>query len=128
MKEGRAIQARLRRGQHKQQPEDQCGRQFAKLMSKGKTKSALQLLSNEGIGKPFHLDERIYMDGTSRSVREILEDKHPPSQPATLEAIVDKDPEPVHHVVFDSIDAQRIKSMALRTQGAAGPSGVDAAG
>ncbi len=51
------------------------------------------------------------MDGTSRSVREILEDKHPPSQPATLEAIVDKDPEPVHHVIFDSIDAQRIKSM-----------------
>ncbi len=130
MKEGRAIQARFRRGEHKQQPEDQCGRQFAKLMSKGKTKSALQLLSNEGIGKPFHLDERIYMDGTSRSVCEILEDKHPPSQPATLEAIVDKDPEPVHHVVFYSIDAQRKKSMALRTEGAraAGPSGVDAAG
>ena len=39
---------------------------------------------------------------------------------------MDGDPETVHHVIFDSIDASRIKSIALCTEGAAGPSGIDA--
>ena len=38
------------------------------------------------------------------------------------------DPPEVHAVLFDSLTGQSIRNAALRTQGSAGPSGVDAAG
>lgn len=60
------------------------------------------------------------------SVREILRDKHPPGKPADPNSLVPDDADPVHHVVFDSIDASLIRKAALNTSGAAGPSGLDA--
>ena len=64
------------------------------------------------------------------SVLEALKSKHPPGQPASASAIpnlgeVHND---IHPVVFDLIDASKIRSAALQTSGAAGPSGIDAKG
>ena len=59
-------------------------------------------------------------------MRDILTDKHPPYQPASLDAILNDEIPELHNVVVDSLDYKRIKCAALRTSGAAGPSGLDA--
>ena len=68
---------------------------------------------------PVHLKQR---------VRDVLIDKHPPSAPFYPECLADSDPQPIHPVIFDALDARCIRSAALRTDGGAGPSGVDALG
>lgn len=78
------------------------GRAFAQLMLRGKTKAALRILCNKDSGRPLCLDELIDTgNGESISVREILEEKHPPAQPAGPESLVDTSPELVHLAVFD---------------------------
>ena len=55
--------------------------------------------------------------------------KHPPGKPPSQSAVVTMD-NPVsepHPVLFDRIDGDAIQSTALKTDGAAGPSGLDAA-
>ena len=54
--------------------------------------------------------------------------KHPQGEQANAECILPSDPEDIHPVIFDSIDASAIRSAALRTTGSAGPSGLDAHG
>ena len=61
-------------------------------------------------------------------MRDILADKHPASQPAHPDTIINDNPPDVHPVLFVSLDAAMIKSAVLNTCGAAGPSGLDALG
>jgi hypothetical protein len=67
-------------------------------------------------------------NSTPLTVLEILQSKHPPPQPVFGEAIVDFDSEApdVHPVVIDKIDAKCIRTAALNTFGAGGPSRTDA--
>ena len=60
----------------------------------------------------------------------MLLSKHPSGQPVSANALYDTTTEPpiVHPVVFEAIDATAIKRAALHTDGAAGPSGIDARG
>ena len=44
----------------------------------------------------------------------------------TTHSVIQRIPPEIHPVVFDSIDARLIRSVALKTTGAAGPSGLDA--
>ena len=63
------------------------------------------------------------------SVREILLSKHPPPGLIDPSAIHLDRSNPVHYphsIVFDNITGDLIKKMALKCQGAAGPSGLDA--
>ena len=124
--EGRTLQQRI----PKSAPEDNSKRQkrharsFANLMFEGKTKAAIRLLTEESKGGVLRLCDEV---DSTRTVRDVLIEKHPPGQPAHADSIDcnDKPPE-VHPVLFDSIDASLIRSAALRTTGAAGPSGLDA--
>lgn len=97
-------------------------------MFQGKTKAALRLLSEQSKGEVLHLDDPIDTDDGQRKVRDILSDKHPPGQPAHRAAIIDDIPPEDHPVLFECLDAAMIRSAALRTSGAAGPSGLDALG
>ncbi len=102
-------------------------------MLEGKTKAALQLLTNRSKGGVLHLDSTISSSsGESSTVLEELKSKHSTSHPATAEAIHpivgNEVPSNVHPVVFNSIDAAVIRTAALCTTGAAGPSGIDAKG
>ena len=120
--EGRTIQQRL----PKSQPQDSQKRlahSFANLMFEGKTKAAIRLLTEEAKGGALHLSDHV---DTNRTVKDILIDKHLSSQPAHPEFLIEDDPPEVHPVLFESIDASMIRSVALRTTGAAGPSGLDA--
>lgn len=120
MREGRTIQQRIPKSSPSMSNKH-LARSFANLMFR----AALRLLSDQSKGGLLHLDDPVDGEG---SVREILTAKHPPSQPAHPDTIINDDPQEVHPVLFESLDATMIKSAALHTSGAAGPSGLDALG
>ena len=127
LREGRTIQQRI----SKTSPSfnnEQISRSFANLMFQGKTKAALRLLSEQSKGGVLHVDDPIETENGQRKVRDILLEKHPPCQPVHNDAIINDDTPDVHPVLFESLDAAAIRSAALYTSGAAGPSGLDAHG
>ena len=76
------------------------------------------------------LNSKIRHDGTTlETVREALLKKHPPKQPSKPSSIISTDAEIIHPhpILFESIDGPLIWNTALRMDGAAGPSGLDAA-
>ena len=132
MDEGRTIQSKFKQHQGFQNTQNkQTARNFAKLVMEGKMRAALRLLSQDNNGGPLPLDSQVEANGTHKSVRDILQEKHPSQQHAKLTALIDPDTqqptnEP-HPILFEKIDGQLIRGMALRTDGTAGPSGMDAA-
>ena len=63
-------------------------------------------------------------------VGDILKQRHPEGKPVTQSAIAFSNPvmnEP-HPVIFEEITVTLVRSVALRTEGAASPSGIDAQG
>ena len=127
--EGRAIQSRLKCHPSKQS-EAQITRSFTKLMFEGKTRAALQLVSGHHCGGVLNLDEVADPADPNCVVHDVLRAKHPSAQPLHINCLLPDwaDPPAVHPVVFASLDAAVIQSAALRTSGAAGPTGVDAHG
>ena len=123
--EGRTIQRQLEKRATKAneaKAEGQVARTFAKLMMEGKVKAALRILaqdSNDGV-LPM-----------SNEVLEALKKKHPARKPAVPSAVIAPNcpsQDPSHFILFDQLDGQMIRETALKTEGAAGPSGLDAAG
>ena len=126
VEEGRTIQHRLSKV-NPRRADAPLARSFAKLMFKGKTHEALNLLSNNGRGQLLHLNQSVETNNSSElSVKEILVSKHPTGQPAALEALLPGTIPEIHPVIYECIDSQLIRSVALRTYGAAGPSGLNA--
>ena len=101
-------------------------------MFQGKTKAALRLITEQNMGSVLHLDSSLGSgtEHASCTVRDALLSKHPPGQPVSTNALYNTTtgPPAVHPIVFEAIDATTIKTAALRTDGAAGPSGIDARG
>ena len=68
--------------------------------------------------------------GSSTLVGDVLIEKHPPAASASPESLIDVDPSwtpvDVHPVIFDRLTGAAIHQAALRTKGAAGPSGMNA--
>ena len=129
LEEGRCLQQRLSKGASSQRGDQNLARAFSSLMFQGKTGAALDLLSHKGTGGVLHVNDPATKDDpTSPSVLEVLKTKHPAAQPASAEALLSncQDPPIAHPVIFDQIDASSIRSAALSTTGAAGPSGLDA--
>ena len=123
--EGRAIQNRLKTS-NRASSNNSLSQSFAKLMFSGKTAAAMQLLASEpGRGGVLRLDDTIPGSG---KVYDILKSKHPAAAPLHYEALLPDSvtTNPVHPVIFDALDGPAIKAAALRTSGAAGPSGIDA--
>lgn len=125
LKEGRTIQQRMSKSTQNFDNE-RLSRSFANLMFQGKTQAALRLLSKQSRGGVLHLDDYTDTENGQRKVRDILSEKHPPAQPAHHDALINDDPPDIHPVLFESLDARMIRSAALHTSGAAGPSGLDA--
>ena len=123
LREGRTIQSQFKItspliGMHDQQ-QDQTTRR-TKYMKHGNVKVAIRLLGNQNNGKLFSLNTPIQQNGSPSTVRDALIDKHPTSQPAHPETLLD----PIGHppILFEKLDGEMI---ALRIEGSAGPSGVD---
>ena len=127
VREGKIIQQHLPQGRSKlTNDNEKVARTFASLMMRGKLRAALRLVSDQGTACILRLEDEI--DG--KSVRDLLKEKHPAAQaacPATLLSPADNIAD-THPVLFERIDGDLIRSTALRVQGSAGPSGMDAAG
>ena len=128
--EGKLIQSHLRSsfGGHPHEDKDKLARTFAKLMMEGRVRAALQLLTTNTHTGVLSLDELV-CDNRRKTVRDVLEEKHPDAKPAHIETIVNQSNQTqndFHPVIFESITPEVIRKCALQTQGAAGPSGVDA--
>ena len=84
--EGRTIQKQLPQGITKNhKAEEQTSRTFAKLMTEGKVKAALRLITNQEKGGTLPLDGEIQVDkSTTKTVRDILLEKHPPACSSSL--------------------------------------------
>ena len=129
LREGKAIQKSFktslsaRRGD---QDEAKKARKFAQLMMEGRVRATLQYLTKDAESGPLRLDEAVN-DGSGRTVRDVLEDKHPDPEPVNADAIVSETPgDNFHPIVFDNITPEAIRKSALLTTGSAGPSGVTA--
>ena len=112
--EGRTIQQRLP-NRSSPRTDQQLARSFANLMFVGNTKAALRLITDQSNGDVLRLEDLINTNNsTPQKVRDILESKHPPAQPAHPDDIIHSDlPPSVHPIVFDSLDAATIRSAAL---------------
>ena len=92
------------------------------MMMEGKVKAALRILAQDSNGDVLPM---------SNEVLEALKKKHPARKPAVPSAVIDPNcpsQDPSHFILFDQLDGQMIRETALKTEGAAGPSGLDAAG
>ena len=129
LKEGNLIQGHLHSptGARKKNDDDRLARTFSKLMMEGRVRAAIRLLANNAHAGLLSLNEKISNDPSGKSVRDILEEKHPNAAPAHPEAILtDSQEDSFYPVLFESITDDLIRKCSLLTEGAAGPSGVDA--
>ena len=92
---------------------------LCELMFEGKVRAALQLITQNPNNGALHLNAE---------VKDALLSKHPSKQPAVSEAILalDSPTQSLHPVRFDVIEGTLIHETALRTDGAAGPPGMNA--
>ena len=124
VQEGRAIQSRFSRNMQK--TEAQTALTFAKLMMESKVKATLRHVSNQSRSGILHMDNQVDQNGFD-TVREIRKKKHPPGKLIVPTAIIPPEvPVKDHHpVIFQDLNGSLIRSLALRTSGAAGLSGMD---
>ena len=95
-------------------------RTFVKLMVEGKVRSALRLITQNSNNGVLQLNP---------VVKDALLNKHPPKQPAVPNTILtlDRPTQDPNPALFDAIDGTyMIHEPTLRTDGAAGPSSLDA--
>ena len=122
--QGRVIQQRLRQ-QHHTDETDRVTKLFVKLMKQGKVKSAPRLLAQVQ-GAPLSVHDPV---GDDKTVLDVLCEKHSIGQDVISESIVqDSGTMQFHPVIFESLDCEAIRKAALKTDGSAGLSGVDARG
>ena len=98
----------------------------------GKVKAVLWLISDHEKGSVLPLNSVVSTtaDTPAKTVHDILLEKHPPAKPLVPSTIREPDngisePHPIH---FNQINGPLIRKVALKMDGAAGPSGIDAAG
>ena len=127
LREARTVQNHLSMPCTKNEQGDKVARVFSRLMLESKKHAALWYLSENEQHGLLSLDDS-YGSGT---VLDILQEKHPSARPVQPDALLSVDntcTPSVHPVLFERITGDTIHYSALRTQGSAGPSGIDVAG
>ena len=114
--EGRTLQSLFSKSKRSKSTSDSSSvaRRFSQLMMSGKVKAALRLLSSDCDGKvlPFNSD-----------VMESLVKNTPRNDHLSLPpGLVDDSVDSPHFILFDQLDAVRVRCVALKLHGAAGPS------
>ena len=133
IEEGHTIENQFsRRLHHQSKSAQQTARTFAKLMMEGRVKAALRLILNDNNGGPLDLDSHVESSSsptTLETVRAALLKKHPQKQSLKPSVIISPGTHvhELHPVLFEMIDGPLIRRTILRMDGAAGPSGLDAA-
>ena len=127
LEEGRTIQQRKHTTTKSNKKNESLARQCANYLEQGNVKSALRLLSNCSNSSKGSLPlSQTLDDGTT--VKQRLLQLHPIAQPVLAEAVTTRMPAtPTHPVIYEEIDGNLIKSVTLKINGSAGPSGLDSA-
>ena len=125
--EGRCSQKHLPRP-HKGRSHNKLAKSFQKLMSKGKVNKALRLLSQNNSSGVLNLDviSDTFNGPSHRTTRDILVEKHPPGKPAQPSYLLQDNPITTNSILFDNLNAEIILKAAMKTNGAAGLSGLNA--
>ena len=132
MREGRTIQNSSRPKCNPGSDKDHFHRTFSNLVFAGKIHAAMRLLSEyvaNTTGKGILDLNAPEAPGSSTTVREVLIAKHPTAAEVFPDALIgdpSSEPVEVHPVYFDRLTGAAIRQAALRTRGAAGPSGMNA--
>ena len=113
--EARTIQSKLN-GPSIHKSSDQLAKLFVKHMLNGKINAAIRLLDNAESGGVLPL---------TKSTLDQLKSLHPIASPADESVILNGKVPFVDPAMFNNIDESTIKTAAMRTKGAAGPSGGD---
>ena len=102
---------------------DDPAREFADCVASGRLSAALRCLGADHGGAVHSISDEF--DGVP--VIDKLKQKHPEAEPMCDETLIPgQPPPPPHPIYFASLGRSAIRQAALGTQGAAGPSGVDA--
>ena len=117
--EGKTIQKQLDQQKPKSKTPEQVAKTFAKLMLEGKVNAALRLLDTQ---------ESVGVAPLTEEVVSKLKDLHPEAKPSSTETLMEGEVPWFDPVVFTDIDEESIAKAAMKTKGAAGPSGLDAEG
>ena len=137
MREGRTIQARLTSTERSRSglTAESFHRTSADLVFSDKLSAAMRLLDkfeSDNFNSSVLDLKSPSSPGSSATVEDALSSKHPPAADLTDEALAHLDPscEPieVHPVLFDRLTGETVRRAAMRTRGAAGPSGMNADG
>ena len=129
--EGRSIQKRNFHGGFSPAPSKLDSptlvRSFAKHMFQGRCGAAIRSLSDKGSMGVLSEDDEL---PSGDSVFDVLRSKHPPAQGLVKEvlSLPEVIPPPPNHMIYERIDADLIRHADKNTNGAAGPSGLDAHG
>jgi len=125
LQQGHTIQQRLPSSPaHSSQD---AARVFARLTFQGNVKAALRLLSSNSRGDFLPLSVAV----GNNTVLDELKKKHPTSSPINYGSLINPEfpsSETCHQVIFEGLDGAIICNSCHKTEGAAGPSGIDAAG
>ncbi|CAB4045801.1 Hypothetical predicted protein, partial [Paramuricea clavata] len=106
-------------------------RGFSRLMLQGKVHQAVRLISIADKRDALIHDVDSNGNAIWKTTREILLEKHPEGKtpiPETLLSDTEFDQTCFDPIIFERLTGESIKQAAMRTNGAAGPSGVDAFG
>ena len=93
-------------------------------------KAALKLLRDKPFTGTLSLDQLVPApNGGCVTVLDALKSKHPSAEPVGGDAVCSRPPSTLysHPILFEKIDGPLIRSMVLKMDGAAGPSGLDTA-
>ena len=116
LKEAETIQKSLR---SKKTSTDiaEISKSFSQEMQKENVNSAMKILTDNMKNSTVPL---------ARQTLNELQLKHPERKEASQEILPTVTPETIHPIEFESIDVEKIQKAAVKTQGGAEPSGMDA--
>ncbi len=132
--EGRCIQRHLISNVNKSLEFEKITRGFNRLMLQGKVHQAVRLISNAEKGGVLSLDALLCSTDDNgnaywKATKDVLLEKHPEGKVPVPESLLceqQADETCFDPIIFERITGESIKQAAMRTNGAAGPSGVDA--
>ena len=115
----------LNTGEDDPESQQRTGRQCKSLMFAGKVKAALRMISNEEKGGLLTPDQPVGDGG--ENVLDFLMRKYPPQQQLVESALTTTSNSTFHPAIFEELNGILSRSVAMRVQGAEGPSGLNAA-
>ena len=97
----------------------QLSKKFVEQMQRGNVDSAIKLIINNMQNGILPLAD---------TTPNLLKQKHPKSAPTTEEVLLPEQPESIHRIKYDNINADAVHKAALKIEGGSEPSGMDADG